>query len=171
MDHFNEQIVKQHLNGKQIGMIVGALAAALVICFATWLFITFLIFPVLALCGFGLYWLISTQSWEVEYAVTNGDIDIDRIVARRDRKTIVRVRGDKIESLLPVSRMPQGKTYDRVVMAASSMTAATWAFTYHSKKSGATVVYFEPNDGILENLKKGLSGTVRMETERALREM
>ncbi len=171
MDHFNEQIIKQQLTGKQIAMIVGAAFAAAAVCFATWLFVTFLIAPVLALCGFGLYWLISSQSWEVEYAVTNGDIDIDRIVARRDRKTIVRVRGDKIESLLPVQAMPKDKVYDRVVMAAASPTSATWAFTYHSKKSGSTVVYFEPNDGILDNLIKGLSGTVRMETERALRAM
>ncbi len=171
MDHFNEQIVKQQMNGKQVAMIIGALFATLAICFATWLFVTFLLAPVVAACGFGLYWLISSQSWEVEYAVTNGDIDIDRIVARRDRKTIVRVRGDKIESLLPISCMPQGKTYDRVVIASATPSSATWAFTYHSKKSGATVVYFEPNDGVLENLKKGLSGTVRIETERALRNL
>lgn len=171
MDHFNEQIVKQHWEGKRIAMVIGAVVVTLALSFVSYLFMPMITVPVLALCGFGLYWLISSQSWEVEYAVTNGDIDIDRIIARRDRKTIVRVRGDKIESLLPVQMMPKDKTYDRVVMAAQSMASATWAFTYHSKKSGSTVVYFEPNDGILENLKKGLSGTVRMDTERALREM
>ena len=170
MDHFNEQIVKQRLDGKRIALISAATLAALALAFAAWLFLPWMTAAVLALCGFGLYWLITSQSWEVEYAVTNGDIDIDRIVARRDRKTIVRVRGDKIESLLPVQAMPEGKTYDRTVMAAQSMSTATWAFTYRSKKSGSTVVYFEPNDSVLDNLKSGLNGTVRLETERALRE-
>ena len=167
MDSFAEQIVKQTMDGKRIAIVLGALAAALVICAAVLAFMPWMLIPVALGCGFGLYFLASSQSWEAEYAVTNGDIDIDRIVARRDRKTIVRVHGDKIEHLLPIEAWNAEKSYDRVVVASASKASATWVFTYHSPKSGSTLVYFEPNDQVLEALKLGLTPTVLMETRRA----
>ncbi len=167
MDSFAEQIVKQAMDGKRIAVTLGTTAVALLVCGLVLWMVPWLLIPVALMCGFGLYWVISTQSWEVEYAVTNGDIDIDRIVARRDRKTIVRVRGDKIEHLLPVRCLPSDARFDRVVMAARSKASATWYFTYHSPKSGATLVLFEPNDAVLEALKIGLQSSVLLETRRA----
>ncbi len=169
MDSFAEQIVKQTMDGKRIAIVLGTLAAALVICGATLVFLPWMLIPVALGCGFGLYFIAGSQSWEVEYAVTNGDIDIDRIVARRDRKTIVRVRGDKIEHLLPTTAWKADKPYDRVVVASASKASATWVFTYHSPKGGSTLVYFEPNDAVLEALKVGLTPSVLMETRRAER--
>ena len=167
MDSFAEQIVKQTMDGKRLAIVLGSFAAALGICAVTLMFMPWLLIPVAVGCGFGLYFVAGSQSWEVEYAVTNGDIDIDRIVARRDRKTIVRVRGDKIERLLPIAVWQADKKYDRVVIASASKASATWVFTYHSPKSGATLVYFEPDDRVLEALKLGLTPTVLMETRRA----
>ncbi len=170
MDSFCEQILKQSMDGKRIAIIVSTVAAALVLSAVSLFFFMWMFFPIAALSGFGIYWVASMQSWEVEYAVTNGDIDIDRIIARRDRKKIVRVRGEKIESLLPVSMIEPTQKFDRVVMAARSKSTATWAFTYQGKM-GSTLVLFEPNDEVLEALCKGLSRTVRIETDRALRNL
>ncbi len=167
MDTFCEQIVKQTLDTKRMLLIFGAVLAAALICAGVAIFAVWMLFPVMALCGFGVYWVASSQSWEVEYAVTNGDIDIDRIVARRERKTIVRVRGEKIESLLPIQAMKEQK-YDRVVMAARSASSATWCFTYHGKM-GSTLVLFEPTDAVLQALRDGLPRFVQIETDRALR--
>ncbi len=170
LDTFCEQILKQSMDGKRIGIIVLTVAAALVLSVVSLLWLPWLFFPVAALSGFGIYWVSSMQSWEVEYAVTNGEIDIDRIIACRERKKIVRVRGEKIESLLPVSKTDMSKKYDRVVMAARSAKTATWAFTYKGKM-GSTLVLFEPDENVLAALRDGLSRTVRIETDRVLREM
>ena len=170
MDTFCEQILKQAMDGKRIAIVAGTVCGVIALCVLSMLFLPWLFLPVAALSGFGIYWISSMQSWEVEYAVTNGEIDIDRIIARRDRKKLVRVRGEKIESLLPVAKMKSTGAYDRVVMAARSKQTATWAFTYHGKM-GATLVVFEPNDEVLDALCKGLSRTVRIETDRARREL
>ncbi len=170
MDSFCEQIIKQKMDTKRLLIVVGVTAAAVAVCALSAMLMMWLFLPVAVLCGYGVYWVASSQSWEVEYAVTNGDIDIDRIVARRSRECIVRVRGEKIESLLPVTADTMNKRYDRVVMAARSPQTATWCFTYHSKK-GSTIVLFEPNDEVLRALRGGLSRLVQIETDRALREM
>ena len=170
MDTFSEQILRQKLDFKRMLIILSCVVAAVIVCAVCFVFSPMLFLPAAALCGFGLYWLISMQSWEVEYAVTNGDIDIDRIVARRDRKTIVRVRGEKIEALQPIRTLDRHKHFDRVVMAARSSSTATWYFTYHSKK-GSTLVLFEPDDRVLKSLRGGLSRVVQIETDRAMRDM
>ncbi|MBR5134528.1 MAG: hypothetical protein IKV35_02905, partial [Clostridia bacterium] len=104
MDSFSEQLVKQTLDAKRALLILATVLGGVVSSAAVlWLF-PMAGFLVVALSCFGIYWVATSQVWEVEYIVTNGDIDIDRIVARRDRKCIVRVRGAKIESLRPVKR-------------------------------------------------------------------
>ncbi len=61
--------------------------------------------------------------------------------------------------------------YQRVVMAAPSMNEPElWYFTYHSKKNGHTAVVFQPDNRVLSALYSGLQTTVRLETDRALRE-
>ena len=168
MDSYSEQIVKQSMTGKQIAMILGTVVAAAALWTVVILFLPMAFIWVAAGSGIGIYWVASSQSWEVEYNVTNGDIDIDRIVARRSRKTIVRVRGKKIEHLLPCDKMPS-ETFDRVVMAASKEQNATWFFTYYSKKSGRTIVFFEPNEKTLAELRRGLNRNVLTETDAACR--
>lgn len=170
MDSFCEQILKQKMDGKRLLIVIGAIAAALLLCVASAYFMAWLLLPVAAISVYGVIWVITNQSWEVEYAVTNGDIDIDRIVARRSRTCIVRVRGAKIESLLPVNAETFSKSYDRVVVASRSKSTATWCFTYRSKK-GSTLVLFEPNDEVLHALKAGLSRLVQIETDRAMRNL
>lgn len=170
MDTFCEQILKQAMDVKRAMIVVATVVGALALDLASLFLLPWLFFPLAALSGFGIYWVASMQSWEVEYAVTNGEIDIDRIIARRDRKKIVRVRGEKIECLLPISMIDTSRRYDRVVMAARTKGSATWGFTYQGKM-GSTLVLFEPNDEVLNALCKGLSRVVRIETDRALRNM
>ncbi len=168
MDSYSEQIVKQSMTGKQIAMVIGVMVAAVALWAVVAFFLPMAFIWVAAGSGIGVYWVASSQSWEVEYNVTNGDIDIDRIVAKRSRKTIVRVRGKKIEHLLPCAKQPDGQ-FDRVVMAASKEQNATWYFTYYSKKNGKTIVLFEPNEKTLAELRRGLDRTVLAETDAAIR--
>ncbi len=170
MDSFSEQIVKQQMDSKRLMIAVGAIVGAVIVSALTALYAVWLTIPVIAVCVYGVVWVITSQNWEVEYAVTNGDIDIDRIVARRSRTCIVRVRGAKIESLLPVTAATFQTRYDRVVMAARSKSTATWAFTYHSKK-GSTLVLFEPNDDVLRALRAGLPRLVQIQTDRAMQSL
>lgn len=101
MDTFIEQIVKKKKTPTEWFIIVGTVLLALVLVLAVWLFAAPLVMFALAGAGFGAWWLITNQNNEFEYCVTNGDIDIDQIIAKRKRKRLVSVAGRKVESLLP----------------------------------------------------------------------
>ena len=166
MDTFVEQIVAKKKGGKEYGIIFLVILAALVLTAAL-----FLLFPPLMVLvvgiGYGAWWLITSQNVEYEYSVTNGDIDIDQIIAQRKRKRIVSVSGSKIESLVPYNAAEYAnRHFDRTVMAAPATEAATWCFTYHSKKNGHTLVVLSPEERVLNALKSGLTKLVELEMKR-----
>ena len=168
MDTFIEQIVQKRKDSKEWAIIVGVVLAALVVLAACFLFISFL-FPFVALgAGYGAWYLISAQNKEYEYCVTNGDIDVDLIIARRRRKRLVSVSGRKIEALLPYDGKVSTAHYQRVVVTAPSANEeGLWYFTYNSKKNGNTLVVFQPDGRVLGALYSGLQKLVQMETRRA----
>ena len=172
MDAFVEQIVSKKKGGKEIGIIVGSLVLLAALLFAGYLFLIpyirqfFLLLAAAAI--YGEWWLITEQNVEYEYSVTNGDIDIDQITARRRRKRIVSVPGAKIESLEPYRREAYAeRSFDRRVMAAPSIAAeGLWCFTYRSKKNGHTLVVFQPEQRVIETLRTGLNVTVQRELDK-----
>ena len=173
MDIFVEQIVAKKKETKEKIFIIGVALLLLVLMVVSFfalggigLFsVALLLWVALA---YGAWWLITSQNLEFEYSITNGDIDIDRIVARRKRARIVSVRGQKIEQAgkYDAAQM-QNRPFDRVVMAASSQNAqGLYYFTYHSKKSGSTIVVFEPDERVKEAFYKSLPKLVQLDWDK-----
>ena len=96
MDVFVEQIVKKRNTTKDIAVIVGIILAALILCFVFAIILPALV-PILGTLSlflvagtiFGAYWLISSMNLEFEYAATNGDLTVDKIIHRRKRKRVI----------------------------------------------------------------------------------
>ena len=172
MDTFFEQIVKKKKGAREWAIIVGIWLAAAALLVLAFLFVGSLIIIAGVGIVYGAWWLATTQNVEYEYCVTNGDIDVDAIIARRKRVRLVSVSGRKIESLLPYdATAPLGK-YQRTVMVAPSLQEeGLWCFTYHSKKNGHTFVVFRPDQRVLCALYEGLPKLVQMDTSRAAREL
>lgn len=177
MDTFFEQIVKKKKTPAEWAIIIGTIVVAAVLLLAILNIPNLMVIPILPTLimvgiGYGGWWLITSQNNEFEYCVTNGDIDIDLITAKRKRKRIVSVVGRKVESLLPYDAAKVNeKTYQRVVIAApSKKEAVLWCFTYHSKKNGHTLVVFQPDQRVLRALFDGLQSLVKIETRRAMQE-
>lgn len=171
MDAFTEQLIQKKKSSKEIGMyvlcgVLGLIALALAVV----LFLLFPQFPPFTLivvigAGYGIFHLVTAQNIEYEYTVTNGDIDIDQITARRSRQRLVSVAGRKIEMLCPYrAEAFEGRVYDRTVVAVSDPAAeGLWAFSYRGRKNGHTLVIFEPNDRVMKQLFTGLSRTLVLE--------
>ena len=171
MDSFFEQIVKKKKGFTEWAIIISVILAAVVLTVLAWLFVTTL--AIIATVGivYGAWWLATTQNVEFEYCVTNGDIDVDMIVARRKRKRLVSVAGRKIRALAPYDpAKPLGKFQRTVVVAPSLHEDGLWYFTYHSKKNGDTLVVFMPDDRVLSAFYDGLPKLIQMDTARAARE-
>lgn len=172
MDTFVEQIVVKRKGAKEWTIIIGSTVLALLILVFVipflFSFAAFLAALVIAGVGYAVWWLVTAQGVEFEYSVTNGDIDIDQIIARRRRKRIVSVTGKKIETLEPYTAADfASRPFDRRVMAAPSESEeGLWCFTYHSKKSGHTLVVFQPEERVIDALMIGLPVLVQRETNK-----
>ena len=173
MDTFFEQIVKKKKTAFEWGGIVATFIVAAVLAVLVWVLNLPLLTPLLIVgILYGAWWLITGLNVEYEYCVTNGDIDIDLIIAKRKRKRVVSVVGRKVESLQPYDSVTvEGKAYQRVVIAApSKKEAGLWCFTYHSKKNGHTLVVFQPEERVLCAFADGLPSLVKIETRRVMQE-
>ncbi len=171
MDIFVEQLVKKKKSTGQIAAIAGTILLALLLLAASILLIGILgpLSAILIVAVFyGAWYLLTSQNIEYEYCVTNGDIDIDRIVAQRKRERIVSVAGRKIESAgRYVPEKWAGRKVDRTVIAApSDQEDNLYYFTYHSKKRGNTLVIFQPDDRVKESLYDGLPKLVQLDWDK-----
>ena len=173
MDTFIEQIVQKKKDGREWASIIGVIFGFLLVCVLVFLLSGYLVVmflsPFLLVgAGYGGWYLLTAQNKEFEYCVTNGDIDIDCIIARRRRKRLVSVAGRKVESLLPYDSAKSTAGFQRVVMAAPSLQEqGLWCFTYHSKKNGHTLVVFQPDARVLRALYGGVQKLVQMDAHRA----
>ncbi len=168
MDSFVEQLVKKKKSAGQILAIIGIVIAAVFLLALSILFIGVVgAFAAFVIVGvfYGAWYLLTAQNIEYEYCVTNGDIDIDRIVAQRKRQRIVSVSGKKIESAgRYVPEKWTGRPMDRTVIAApSDREDNLYYFTYHSKKRGHTLVVFQPDDRVKDSFYEGLPKLVQLD--------
>lgn len=86
MDTFVEQIVAKKKGAKEIAVIAGTIFLIVVLVFVLFMFLGYFSLVIDMLLIYGAWWLITSQNIEYEYSVTNGDIDIDQIIAQRKRK-------------------------------------------------------------------------------------
>lgn len=168
MDIFVEQLVKKKKSTGQILAIIAIIIAAVFLLAISILFIGVVgAFAAFIIVGvfYGAWYLLTAQNIEYEYCVTNGDIDIDRIVAQRKRQRIVSVSGKKIESAGHyVPEQWVGRQIDRTVIAApSDHEDNLYYFTYHSKKRGHTLVVFQPDDRVKDSFYEGLPKLVQLD--------
>ncbi len=171
MDTFIEQIVKKRKSAGEIAIIVVTLLLAVALVLGFWMFVPPFVVFAAAIAGFCGWWMITAQNKEYEYCVTNGDIDIDMIIAKRKRQRLVSVAGRKVESLLPYKPGTPQNGFQRVVVTAPSLKdTGLWMFTYNSKKNGRTMVVFQPEERVLKALYSGLGRLVQMDTQKAVRE-
>mgnify|MGYP006926041630 FL=1 len=92
MDTFFEQIIAVKKSGKEIAAITGIWLLAFVVCFLLVFFMGYLgSFAFLLIAGalFGAFKLSSRFNVEYEYIVTNGTMDIDKIINKSSRKRVL----------------------------------------------------------------------------------
>ncbi len=170
MDTFVEQIVAKKKGPKEIAIIAGTIFLTVVLVFLLFIFLGYFSLVIDMLLIYGAWWLVTSQNIEYEYSVTNGDIDIDQIIAQRKRKRVVSVAGSKIETAGPYNPAEfAGRRFDRTVMAApSEVEPGVWYFTYRSKKSGSTLVIFQPEERVMEAFKAALPKLLMLDVDRKL---
>jgi hypothetical protein len=158
MDTFIEKIVAKKKDAKDKLITAGVILAAFIL--------TPVVFNIPIVNNFGLiivvgmvyfvYRIITSRNIEYEYIVTNGDLDIDKIIAQRKRKRIfsancrefdivARVQSDKF-----TSSVQDIKNRFEVASEVNSPDAYFITLNYKGEK---TLVIFEPDQRMINNFK------------------
>ena len=165
MDVCVEYMVKRRMSGKDIFLAV--LLAVAAVCMSVFCIV---FMPALlgdlaflgAIVGVAViyvaYYLITNMNVEYEYIVVNGEIDIDKIIAKRKRQRLVTANARVFEAFgdyNPLDHIDREYT-SRIFACESEYTPSKYAVFTHSKL-GKTLLVFTPDDRTVDALKKFIS--------------
>ena len=160
MDVFLEKIVPRRKTVADVFIIWGIVVAAIILIFISMTFepiVAFGLGPIIAIGIIYLaYRLIISRNIEFEYIVTNGDLDIDKITAKRSRKRIFSANCKDFEILARVQGPHFSQEFQSIakkIKACSSDNSPDAYFAVLNYKGERTVVIFEPDPKMLDNFK------------------
>ncbi len=167
MDTFVEQIVKKKKQPLDWLIIVAVCLAALVVSWAILKFVNFLL-PMIVLVVWGAWWLITNRNLEFEYSITNGEMDVDCIIAQRRRKRLCSITCSKVEAYGELAKSDLGgRKFDHTIMAAPTVNMdGNYYFIYRSKKYGRTLVIFHPDERVQQAFFGALPRLMQIELEK-----
>lgn len=166
MDIFLEYIIKKKNNSTDIAINIGIILLALIL---TYVLFTVSVAIKLGTFGFILvagiwflvYWFFTMKSKEFEYSITNGELDIDMIIAKRKRKHLLSAKLRQIELCANVhdpdfqQALKQKVSSKPILMAASEKNAVRAYFTDLIAHDGKKYrLLWEPSPKMLEALVK-----------------
>lgn len=164
MDNFAEQLVRKQPNSsdkfKRAAALVGGTLITVLLVLLAFINIgsifSLLGFVLTAGSGFGTYFFVQEMYVEYEYTFTNGELDIDKIVARKKRIELV---------ASDVKRFTAFGKYDEnipesddmtVVISSDNIASHEYYADFEHEEYGKTRLIFSPNEKMLENIKKFL---------------
>jgi len=160
MDVFLEKIVARRKGMADVfiiwGIVVGGLILIL-LSISTELLARLGLGPIIAAGIIYLaYRLITTRNIEYEYIVTNGDLDIDKIISKRKRKRVLSASCKDFEILARVQSQhfnQDVQSIQKKIDASSHIKSPNAFFAVLNYKGERTVVIFEPDSKMIDNFK------------------
>lgn len=169
MDIFVEQIVKKPTDGKvwTIRVLIGL---AMGILLALSLFVLFII-PIVGLAmAFGVFWggfrLITNSDCEYEYIVTNGEIDVDKIIAQRKRVRLITAKAPTFEAFGEYTDNTPDTSADVTIVNAvgvneSSAETKTYYADFKHASAGNVRLIFSPEERVVDAITPFLSSQLK----------
>jgi hypothetical protein len=159
MDIFIEHLVKKQKTIKDTLLKIAIIGAGFLLA------ITVLsrlgsVGPILAAVVFyGAYHFITSTNIEYEYSITNGELDIDKIIAQRKRKRILSINCKEFDILAPVNDESYKREFENVniqktINAESTIKSNSAYFAVFMHNGVRTRLIFEPTDKMLNAIKK-----------------
>lgn len=152
MDTFFEQITAVKKSGKDIAAIAGIWLLAFIICFLLVLFMGYLgSFSFLLIAGalFGAFKLSCRFNVEYEYIVTNGTMDIDKIINKSSRK---RVLSFELASVSRLEKFNQGLLSSvnskEIVTACNLNDPEAYLMVSSTEGKGTSYLIFAPDERV-----------------------
>ncbi len=159
MDIFMEKIVKRRKSAVDSVIIAATIVVGLLLIMIVGS-VSFLqtFMPVLLVAiGYLGYMLIRNRNVEYEYIVTNGDLDIDMIIAQRKRKRVFSGSCKDFEIVAKMTSGEYNQSYEGIknrLNAVTSMESNEVYFISTVKDGEKMLVFFEPHPKMIESFKK-----------------
>lgn len=159
-DVFIEQLIKKRSTSVDLikqGLII--LAGILIIMLLLPFFLTQFM-PFVLVIAVGLvylaYYLISGMQLEYEYIYTNGEIDVDKIIAKRKRKRITTVRVSSFDEFGPFQmEQYQNQKYDITINVATALQdPKNYYGIYRNREGKRCCMILTPNEKLLGELQQ-----------------
>ncbi len=171
MDNFAEQLVKRENTGeekrrKNLTIFLGVVSTVILTLFSL---LTFFASPIIALVcillavgsGCGTYFGIQGLQVEYEYTFTNGELDIDKIIAKKTRKEMVSVEVRRFTAFGIYTDSIEETDDMTVVIASSNIASQEYYADFPHDEYGSTRLIFCPDERMLENINKALPRALR----------
>lgn len=151
-----------------------ALAAAIVLAILLLISVVFILcwtyipstigvtIQILAIAGiiYGGFKYLQKLNIEYEYIYLNGETDVDKIFAKSDRKRLVTVKFDTIEQFGEYNDATKAKidSYpaEKRIDVRSNTNKPLYYIIFKHREFGKTVLIYEPDERILDDMKKRL---------------
>ena len=153
MDTFFEQIISIKKTGKTIAAIMGIWIAAFILCVALYLFPVLGTLSLLLIVGiiYGAYKLSSMLNIEYEYIITNGTMDIDKIINKSSRKRMLSFELSGVTRLEKYNPAALNSINSKnVVFACDSTDPNAYCRVAEKEGKGASYLVFSPDERIKE---------------------
>lgn len=158
MDNFCEQIVKPKSNTLQAFKTASVLSLTLVLGFAVFIISSSLLGPFLGFILGGLvlflgFYILTCFSIEYEYIITNGEIDVDKIIARRKRKRILSTNVKNFSDFGKFDASKANSNSYKLINADDGIAENLYYADFKHSKFGQARLLFSPNEKALANIK------------------
>ena len=175
MDNFAEQLVKKNLTAsektKNTAITVAGITGTIILILFGLLAIGR---PVLSVIGFllavgaGYFTFNNIQSSyiEYEYTFTNGELDIDKIIAKKKRKALISIEVNKFTDFGKYNDNIEEPDNMTVVMSSDNIASHEYYADFQHDDYGLTRLVFAPNEKILDNIKRYLPANLRAKLSR-----
>lgn len=171
MDNFAEQLVKNKPTGadriKNFALVFIGLFACIALFGLGILtlgrgIISFVFFLAAIGAGFGTYFLFRNTKVEYEYTFTNGELDIDKIIAQTKRKEMLSVSVGKFTDFGKYTAETPEETSDMtVVFATDNIVEHEYYADFPHEAYGNTRLIFVPNEKVVSNIISFLHPSIR----------
>ena len=165
-DIFVEEMVVRKKTPLNLLLIAGMIAAGLALIIFVWLAVPFISTVLILIVGFAVYLGIKFQYVEYEYSFTNGDLDVDKIMAKRKRQRKLEISHRQIKVMAPYTAEYESETRDYQVsevldFSSSKNAAGRWFFIYEKNAGGYGFVAFQPSARMREAMAKYLRSRIK----------
>ena len=109
----------------------------------------------LLFCIYGAWYFITSQNVEFEYSFLSSVLRIDRIIAKRKRKPIVKVDVKRFDDFFPYSDSEMDKRkFNKIYHAAhEEFSEENYVASYRDEGKGKCAIIFTPNEDLLNEMK------------------